>query len=166
MEGIPSWSMPWLCSKQNMDDLEQTHLFLWNLGMAMVRIMRLQSKTSCTILLNYGLNTDCIYNIHISSHRLFLFFGGINHLMQQSWTDPLFRWTQFTHETLNQLADEWTDVCCSLPINSKPSFSLWDTPFSNMKKNTLGISYCLAVAFHQVCQKALQARVVSAKPYG
>ncbi len=73
MEGIPSWSMPWLCSKQNMDDLEQTHLFLWNLGMAMVRIMRLQSKTSCTILLNYGLNTDCIYNIHISSHSCFCF---------------------------------------------------------------------------------------------
>lgn len=43
---------------------------IWILGMAIVQIIRLHSKTYGAIRFNDRLNNDSIYNMHTSSHRL------------------------------------------------------------------------------------------------
>ena len=137
--------------------------------MAIVQIMRLQSKTSCAIRFNDRFQHDCIYNMHISSHKLIAWWrydtpyalcnrvelircwGKPSSLMRLTITSPMnghmytYVWYIFTYkfDALLHVYQIHHSPTCKIRYKTWESHIVW------------------RFAFHQVCQKALQARVVS-----
>lgn len=121
--------------------------------MAIVQIMRLHSKTSCAIRFNDRFKHGCIYNMHISSHRLIAWWRydtpyALCHALcnrvelNRCWSKT----SSLMRLTINSPMNMYICLICIYLYIWCPPTCLSDTPFSNMQKEiyNLGISYCLA----------------------